>query len=246
MSGIFDLFEDMRRANADWYTANLADSLGDEELAELASHCGMTVEEMRAYLRTPRVEATCPLCGEPQTHLIRCTGCGGDAWGWEWEMVEGEDFANQLRGRLHKALTDFAGAEVEAEFTGAAIAAAVRAAYVMGGCTVCAECWNHTLPYEAFETCPLKLFGDKALCSRPEIGWPLKWFVLAGCWEDDRQAPEEWRRMLHEWLDSVRVHWLEHWNTLSDEATRQRVAAWRLAILEAAFGFQITGRKEKG
>lgn len=78
---VFEWFEYMRRANADWYTANPLEQLSEEDLARLADEAGMTVEELREHITKPHVEMTCPLCDQPSIHLVNCTGCGKEARG---------------------------------------------------------------------------------------------------------------------------------------------------------------------
>jgi hypothetical protein len=172
---VLPFFEEIRWANADWYTANPLEQMSEDKLAELAKDANMTVEELRQHLATPHVEATCPLCGQPQTHLVGCKGCGRESWGWEFEEVYGQDARLQLRERLQAVLND---AEKLAEklppneqrpafsgqaFSGEQVQYAARKAYGYGSCMICAECWRHTLPGEAYLTCPLKLLSERVL-----------------------------------------------------------------------------------
>ena len=217
-----EFFEDMRRAHADWYTANPLEQLSDEKLGELANETGMTIEELQEYIKQPHIEMTCPLCGQAQTHLTTCKGCGGDAWGGEWEIAHGEDFREPLQERLQAAVSqlDFVSEEQ--------VAHAAKHAYSWGGCLICRECWHNTLPVRAYETCPIKLLGDRAL--EPE-GVPIGLFyVLMNTQGDENQRKEAVRN----WLTGGWTHWVETWNTVVGPA-REQVAQWRGRILEAAW-----------
>ena len=48
-------FEDMRRANEDFYTVNPLPNLDEETLAKLAAESGMTVEELCKQMNTPHI-----------------------------------------------------------------------------------------------------------------------------------------------------------------------------------------------
>jgi hypothetical protein len=216
------IFEEMRRANADFYTANPLENLNDEQLVALAEQAGMTIEELRLHLTTPHIEMSCPLCGRPQTHLVGCKGCGGDAWGWEWEECYGEDAANRVRQRLREFLVRAEGV------TQNQVHQAVKHAYTWGGCQVCVECWHNTLPGEHFLTCPLNLAAERALY--PDRPLPNA-LIFAVCYIEDE---EERVTAGLEWIEAVRARWVEHWNTAPKEEWAA-VAEWRTALLWAAF-----------
>ncbi len=236
---VLPFFEEMRWANADWYTASPLEQMSEEKLAELAGEADMTVEKSRQHLATPHVEAACPLCGQPQTHLIGCKGCGSGAWGWEFEEVYGKDARPQLRERLQVVLN---GAEKLAEklppgeqlpaFSGEAFSSeqiqyAARHAYSFGSCMVCAECWRHTLPGEAYQTCPLKLLSEPVLePSRPPHS--LLMAIMFSRPEEDR------RQVVAEWIDATWTRWTETWNTVAEPEARKTIANWRAVILYAA------------
>jgi hypothetical protein len=148
-----NFFESMRRANADFYTANPMEFLSEEQLQELAEHNGMTVAEFKQHLSTPHVEMTCPLCGRASTHVVMCKGCGGDSWGYELELAHGEDAVQRLWDGLAITLQT-QPKPPEVELTPDQVQHAVKHAYQSGGCLVCADCWHHTLPADAYVTCP--------------------------------------------------------------------------------------------
>jgi len=214
------IFEEMRWANADWYTSNPVEHLNDEQLAALAAQAGMTVEELRRHATTPHVEMTCPLCGRPQTHLVNCKGCGSDAWGWEWEEAHGEDAADRVRRRLQQYLTRIAGVSQDQ------VQHAVKNACAWGGCQVCRDCWRNTLPGDHYLTCPINLAADRELRS----GLLPTSLLLALPWEGTQ---EELQAASQEWVEATWRRWTEHWNTVS-EAERPAVAKWRAALLYAA------------
>jgi len=215
-----DIFTQMRWDNADWYTASPLAALSDDQLSEMARSAGMTVEELRQYLSTPHVEMTCPLCGQPQTHLTSCKGCGGDAWGWEWQEAHGEDAADRVRLHLHMSLSEIEGA------AGERLQHAIKHAYCWGGCMVCAECWrNVVVQPDANLTCPIALVAEHVLEARVI---PSGMF-LAAITATDRE------RAAGEWLEAVGTRWTETWNTVPEGAEREAVTAWRRALLKAAF-----------
>ncbi len=207
---VFELFEYARRANADFLTANPAERLSAEELTQLAAQAGLTVEELRTQLTTPNIQMTCALCGQPSTHLISCRGCGGDAWGGELVMAEGEDVHARLRAHFKAALThqvhlDDTRQRLAAQgyelplFSPEQIEHAAKHAYAWGGCMICSECWHHTLPVEAYETCPLKLLADDLLYHSH-----LPFSLQVKLWDipDERQQTE----YIRDWIDTTWDH----------------------------------------
>jgi hypothetical protein len=216
-------FEEIRRRNADFYTAHPLTRLDDEAIVKLAADCGLTVEELRHQMVTPGVANTCALCGRPQTHLIGCKGCGGGAWGGEFEEAYGQEAAQQIRVRLREALSQVEGVSPEQ----AQVAA--KNACAWGGCMVCEMCWHNTLPTSAYESCPIRLFAYRTV----EPGWlpfPLVWATLLS----QKQGEAGSRRRVAEWLEGIWAYWTEVWNTVPTGPEREAVAKWRAAILEAA------------
>ena len=231
---VFHLFEDARRANAAWYTQNPLEAMTDEELAATITRLGLdkTVAELRAEATTPHLEMTCALCGRPQAHLVSCPGCGRDAWGWEWEMVKGgmpmdavnpsDHAANRLRTLTRSALLTLGFSEAQVEH-------GLKHAWQWGGCMICAECWQHTLPVEAYQICPLNLISEGRYNPRavPAFLWPLFAQIRA---QKDHPAAQE--RLILEELSRIAAHWLENWNT-APEPERAQVALWRTGLLMA-------------
>ena len=219
---IFELFEYMRRKHADWYTAHPFEQLSDDQLTRLAEEQGMTVEALKQQMSQPRIEMTCPLCGQPSTHLVSCKGCGGDAWGGEWELAHGEGFRDQLRTSLREAVSRLeTTTEAQAEY-------AAKHAYDWGGCLICAtDCWHHTLPVNAYQTCPLNLLAERTLepDRLPRGMYPILF-----------NAPdaESLHRSARAWIKAGWDRWVEIWNTVPSPA-REAVAAWRARLLDAAW-----------
>ena len=219
------IFDQMRWDHADWYTDNPQASMSEDQLQDLAQQCGMTVDELRAAMTTPSVEATCPLCGLPQTHLSNCKGCG-DAWGYEFEEMHGQDAANQLRRRVKEALTS------SETFTQEQVDRAVGHAYGFGGCMVCAECWRNIVAQpDAHQVCPLVLVHERQ-SGHARLPHGLLLTLLA----NQDATVEEQQEMARGWLNDVAVRWLEVWNTMPDGPGRVAVTEWREKLLLASFG----------
>jgi hypothetical protein len=195
--------------------------LSDEQIAQLAANTGMTPDEFRQYVTTPHAEMTCPLCGQPSTHLVNCKGCGGDAWGWEFEAAYGEGSQDQLRQWLQSALAEL-GAGERAQI-------AAQHAYQFGGCSVCAVCWHHTLPADAFETCPLKLFADRLVTPHQ---FPTG--LMAALLDVPHQDKPRALQVIEQWIHDVYAHWTDHWNTVMESESHQAIADWRHGIIHAA------------
>ena len=230
------IFDEMRRQLADFYTANPADTLSPEQLAEMARQAGVTVEAVIRDLRTPKVTLTCPLCGQPQTHLVTCKGCGGNAWGDEFQEVHGREAVNRLRRPLRLFLVRAEGAAQNQ------VHHALRRTYVSGGCLVCPACWRDTsLEWEAYLTCPLRLVYEKVL-----IGSYHSLVLLLG---SEGQDHDETIRL---WLDALWARWAagahqrgpglsepalvgpdgRTWVTIPE--ANEAVIEWRAALLHAA------------
>jgi hypothetical protein len=219
-----NLFESMRRANIDFYTANPLAFLSDEQLQELAQYNGMTVEELKQHLSTSHPEMTCPLCGRPSTHLVMCKGCGSDSWGYELELAHSADAIQRLRDGLAVTLQTQPkppGIELNPE----QVQYAVSHAYQSGGCMLCADCWHHTLPADAYAICPLYLHAERFLETTRQVPFlSLFLAVLHG------EQPREWMRRIF-------IHWTQSWNTAGETpAATQAIAIWRSLLLHSALG----------
>jgi hypothetical protein len=218
------IFEEMRRANADWDTASPLETLNEEELVRLAEEAGMSVEELCHHLATPHVEMSCPLCGRPSTHLIGCKGCGGDAWGWEFEEAHGEEARDQLRQHLRKLLL------VANEVMPDQVEHALKHAFAWGGCMVCNECWHNTLPYDAYLSCPLNLLADRRL--RPGYSPKGTYWLPQG--PLILELREEREAAIQCWLEATWQRWTQVWNTAPAGPERDAIKEWRGALLYAA------------
>lgn len=163
------------------------------------------------------------MCGQPQTHLTGCKGCGSDAWSWEFEEVHGEDAADRLRERLRECLSQAEG------IAGDRVPHAVKHAYGMGGCLVCADCWRNVIAQpDAHLSCPLVLISERLL-SPHRLPSGLLMAVLGEEMREDKQ------QAIREWLEMIWVRWTETWNTVPEGPERQAVATWRAALLNGAF-----------
>ena len=216
-----NIFEDMRRANTDFYVAHPLTFLEKEQLAALAEAHGMTVDELKAHLMQPRIESTCPLCGRPSTHLVQCKGCGGGSWGFEMEEAYGHDVIERLRQGLTVTLQT-AGQTVAVTWEERQIQHAVQHAYQMSGCMVCPACWEHTLAYDAYQHCPLFLLTER-ITAHSSIPFQS---MLAALISGEQPAV---------WVKRIFRHWCEIWNTAyATEAEKTAIATWRATLLHGA------------
>ncbi len=220
---MFALFEEAYRANAERYTANPLAGMSDEELAALIQqhNLGITVAQLRQQITTPSVTLTCSLCGQPQSHLVNCKGCGGDAWGWDLEMAHGPDSITIVRQRMQAALAG-------GPFSEDQVAVGAAKAYQLGGCMVCGDCWQHTVSVNAYLTCPLNL-----LCERTLEPAQLPTFLLIRMHSTTGSQAQRQAELMAE-VRHVFAHWTENWNTAPDDV-RPLVTEWRGRLLKAAF-----------
>jgi hypothetical protein len=203
---------------ATWYTAHPLETLDEVALAQLAEEVGMTTDALRAHLAQPHAEMSCPLCGQASSHLVGCKGCGGGAWGWEFESLYGEEAAVELRGHLTQTLLE-AGVDMER------VGHAARHSYVLGGCLVCADCWRHLLradplrPLRLNDTCPLLFLGERCLEGE---GW-IPTAYLTALW-----VGQDWTT----WCAAVEAAWCAAEETPQTEW--EDIAHWRRTLLTAA------------
>jgi hypothetical protein len=115
-------------------------------------------------------------------------------------------------------------------FTPEQVQQGAKSAYAWGGCMICSECWHHTLPVNAYQSCPLKLLADRLLTPSA-----LPWSLEMSLWGKDEAQR---KAMITIWIRTTWDHWLEHWNTLPTDAQRRAVAAWRRSLLVAAWSPQ--------
>jgi hypothetical protein len=211
-------FWEVWQERATWYTSHPLENLDEAALAPLAEEAGMTPDALRAHLAQPHIEMSCPLCGQSSTHLVGCKGCGGDAWGWEFEAIYGEEATTELRTHLTQTLLE-AGVEPER------IVHATRHSYVLGGCLVCADCWRHLLRADparslrSNETCPLLFLGERSLEGE---GW-IPTAYLTALW-----AGQDWTT----WRAAVEAAWCAAEEMPQTEW--DAIAHWRRTLLTAA------------
>lgn len=258
------LLDAHRLANAEQYTASPLASMSDEELQDVARDAGMTVEQLRDHLTTPHVEMTCPLCGQPQTHLVNCKGCGGDAWGWEFEVVYGEDAADQLRAYVEEALQRHFEKTLQRQITAEQadlIGHAVQRMYRLGGCMICPDCWPETLG-DGYMTCPLYLVSERGLgTGRIYSSLLMSLLELGGNEDRSRQAIEGWIKGIWvRWVDQahgwVRVSETDEigdgpdgtpWRVTPEKAPSVAVRGWRTALLHVVLSqIEIDARARDG
>lgn len=217
MMDYFDYFETVRRQNIDAMTCHPFEQLPAEELDRLASKMNLTVAQLKAQQHERSVVLTCPLCGQPSTHLVGCKGCGGNCWGFEFEEL----FGVKARATLKKKLAGVVKGIADAD----AIEHAAKNAYTFGGCMVCPTCFYHTLPTSAFQTCPIYLLHEFVL-----VGTSASLLIALY----NQRTDEEIQQASVKWINSVARYWCEAWNTAIDTTEREKIARWRVAILQGA------------
>ena len=189
-------------ANAQSTLLHLLAAADEEYLACYAKEEGLCVESLRRELATPRQELTCPLCGQPSTHLLSCRGCGLEAWGDEFQLLHGETANGELREVLGKELRR-GGCDEEA------VSYALPRAYTPGGCLLCPACWSQTWPRYIARSCPLFLLAERSLDGP---GYVPDDYYLAALQGASRE----------EWAKQVKQRWTE--------PEKKDVREWRLAI----------------
>lgn len=213
----FDHFETVRRRDIDKLTAHPFDTLTGDELTSLADRMGLDLATLQAQKHEKSTLLTCPLCGQPSTHLVLCHGCGELTWGFEFEEAFGLEARALLKEKLFNVTKDVAGPE--------AAKTASKYTYNFNGCTVCPTCFHHTLPSKSYSICPLFL-----LCE----------FIIAGCCASliiatvDEQTDEGIRQAALKWAAQVHRHWCSAWNTAIDPDEVLAIAEWRGAIIQGA------------
>ena len=130
--------------------------------------------------------------------------------------------ANRLRAHTRPALRALGFPEEQ-------ITHGLKHAWQWGGCMICAECWHHTLPAEAYQICPLNLISEGRFNPRawPTFLWPV--------FEALHAEPDEAKRhtLIATELARVSVHWLDTWNTVSEAEAHAQVVRWRTGLLMA-------------
>ncbi|MBX3054204.1 MAG: hypothetical protein KF753_22215 [Caldilineaceae bacterium] len=189
-------------ANAETALLHLLSAADEEYLACYAKERGLCMKSLRRELSTPRQELTCPLCGQPSTHLLSCRGCGPDAWGDEFQLLHGETANGELREALGAALRK-EGCDEEA------VGYALPRAYIVGGCLLCPACWSQTWPRYIARSCPLFLLAERSLDGPGHFPDDYYLAALQGL------SKEEWNRGVQ-----------ERWSRDGREGVRE----WRLAI----------------
>ena len=189
-------------ANAETALLHLLAAADEEYLARYAAEEGLCVEHLRREMSTPRPELTCPLCGQPSTHLLSCRGCGSDAWGEEFQLLHGETANRELRQDLGAALVG-GGCDEEA------VEHALPRAYTAGGCLLCPACWSQTWPRYIARSCPLLLLAERSLDG-------------PGHFPDDYYLAALQGASREEWAKQVKQRWTE--------TEKKNVRGWRSAI----------------
>lgn len=213
-------FDDIYWDNRDFHTQHPLEQMPPEKLAELAQKLGLTVEEMLVEARRPKVFMTCVLCGQPSAFLTNCKGCGGGAWGWEFEAACGGGAA-QRRQRVRATCLEAAGHDPER------VQHATGHAYQRGGCLICAACWTHTVQPNTYMICPLYLLDERLTAQEQQR--PLLHHALF--LQDSARTVEA----VLIWVQDIYHYWCQTWNTETDPDRRSQIAAWRETLLAAAF-----------
>lgn len=212
------IFDELKRQNANWYTANPILAMDEKKRQQLADKLHITVDQLMSQAITPSFDSTCPLCGRPQTHLSDCKGCGSGAFsGWDFSEAYDDRDANvepiygTARKRIRAALKD----TLTTKF-GELAEYANKNTY---DCMVCADCWRQTIAESAtFYICPLKLFSDRIVAG--SIG---EVFIISAGWMVDGDHIEaSYKR----WIGDIWSTWIENQD--------KTVADWRATIVEAA------------
>lgn len=93
---------------------------------------------------------------------------------------------------------------------------------------LCQTCWHYTLPVDAYQTCPIRLLGDRTLT--PEQTPVGLFYALMGV-----GAEEDHKQVICEWITAAWKRWSDIWNTIADAKERQAVARWRHLLLKAVW-----------
>ena len=213
-------FDDIYWDNRDFHTVHPLEQMPPEKIVELAQKMGLTVEEMLAEAQRPKASLTCILCGQPSAFLTGCKGCGGGAWGWEFEAACGQGAARR-RQQVLATYLEAAGHHPER------VQHAIEHAYQMGGCLICPACWTHTVQPNAYMICPLYLLDERLTAKeqqRPLLNQAL--FL---------QNITRTVDAVLDWVKGIYHYWCRTWNTEADPEKRSQIAAWRQTLLEAAF-----------
>jgi len=221
----FPFFTEMRLRHRGFYT-----DLPIEAIRQYIESLDLSPEEKvqaLASIGQPSVKMTCPVCGQPSTHLVLCKGCGGGSFEHllDWDEETGEpDYSllEEVQAAFREAMSRF----------GEAAEHAAKRVYHHGGCMVCEHCWDGALIN--WSECPVRLFEDAQ-----------EWFLwasvrLGALLREEGVDPrsEEGLRQLALLLDGevahLRFRWCEGWNWGETEEQREAIAGWREALLTAA------------
>jgi len=130
---IFDIFTEMHLRITSGLVAN-----HERCIRDIAVQVGVDPDQAWAEAQVPKVEMSCPVCGQAATMSILCRGCGGGAF-----VEYGEVELAVARQRL----LDLPVGTAEQRQHAAAHA------FGLGGCMVCPDCIEQTLVNSA--VCPL-------------------------------------------------------------------------------------------
>jgi hypothetical protein len=190
---IFDIFTEM-------HLQMTADMIADHEklVREVAERMGLDPDQAWAEAQTPKVEMTCPACGQPATMTLMCRGCGGGAFS-DYE----DDELNQARQHL----LDLPIGTPEARQHAAAHA------YNPGGCMVCPGCLEQTLVNS--DVCPLLWIVSPHTAI----------FYLANV---DQDVKDELQRVAHLWVNVLADGAVRAWrHHLFNEAIPNALQTWK-------------------
>lgn len=193
---IFDLFTQMHLDGS-------ADMVANHEklIREMAANMGLDPDQAWAEAQIPRVEMTCPACGQPSTMTLLCRGCGGGAFA----EYPGDEIA---QARQH--ILDLPVGSPEARQH------AAGNAFNPSGCMVCPNCIEQTLTNDAI--CPLHWLIS------PHTG--INHLAMAQA--QDQAPQDELRRVIHLWTNTLASGQAAEWRThLFSHAIPNAIQAWK-------------------
>jgi hypothetical protein len=158
----------------------------EQRIRELAERMGLDPDRAWAEAQAPKIELTCPVCGQPATMSIQCRGCGGDAFA---------EYGNAELAAARRHILDLPVGTPEARKY------AAEHAFGPGGCMVCADCIEQTLSNDAI--CPLLWIIS------PRTG--LNHLGLAQAQNDDPE--DEYRRIFDLWANVLAAGDAAEWRT---------------------------------
>jgi len=221
----FPWLTEARLAHRDFYTG-----LPVEAIREYIESLDLSEEEKAQALASigqPSVKMTCPVCGQPSTHLVLCKGCGGGSFdhlleGWDWDNEPNPPLLEEAQAAFREAMSQF----------GEAAEHAARRVYYSGGCMICEHCWDGTLVN--WHECPVRLFEDAE-------GWVFLTMMAIGDQVraeglnlgDEGQGTARVIELFEAEVSRLIARWCEGWNW-GQGKQKEAIARWRRTLFNAA------------